>query len=88
MAEVGDVRVGAAAKARDKAWLGGQVGVHVLLSFAAGRGGPSWPSEKHQLREGAVLSGCEGIQTLSWPVEPTGCGEQMAQAWMTLGCWW
>lgn len=39
MAEVGDVRVGAAAKARDKAWLGGQVGVHVLLSFAAGAGG-------------------------------------------------
>lgn len=51
-------------------------------------GGASWPSEKHQLREGAVLSGCEGIQTLSWPVEPTGCGEQMAQAWMTPGCWW
>lgn len=51
------------------------------LSFA-GAGVPSWPSEKHQLREGAVLSGCEGIQTLSWPVEPTGCEEQMAQAWL------
>ena len=77
--------LGAASTAQDEAWLGGQVGVHVLLSFG---GGPSWPSEKHQLHEGTALSGREGIQTQSWPVEPTGCGEQMAQAWTTRGCWW
>ena len=56
--------------------------------FHLGGGAPSWPSEKHQLCEGTALSGREGIQTPSWPVEPTGCGEQMAQAWTTPGCWW
>ena len=77
--------LGAAAMAQDEAWLGGQMGVHVLLLFG---GVPSWPSEKHQLHEGTALSGREGIQTPSWSVEPTGCGEQMAQARMTQDCWW
>lgn len=61
---------GPAAKARDKAWLGGRWGS--MCYFHCGAGG-AFLAFREQLREGAVLSGCEGIQTLSWPVEPTGC---------------